>query len=658
MNFKWFQKIKIFWINLHLALKLLFFGVVAVSSLFASYAIMDTVREADKQTVNVNAVTSSTKNAGFENKKILGYLEASKEIVVSIDSFGDITGVTVVPVNESDAAEQNKALSYVPLKMVLSQIVPHLLSDPEYAKKIRYIKVGEAGEVVKNQTAYGMLALKCLGYVLQFIGVMGVIGILMFVFFTGPSRRNIQNAKTLTGTKPKDIEGSFDQIIGMEDIKSEVNQVVHYFKNKQEYERHGIKKGFNVMFSGPAGTGKSKMASFLAKELNLPLFYASGSELETGYVGGGSNTLASVYEKASAQGTAVIFLDEAQSLFMKRGQAREKWVDDTANTFLSILDGVKTKKDAQIIWVVASNFDQHSLDMDEAMLRRFEMKVNFRLPNKKERKAILNYYLSLKDSKVLAEDLNIDYLADITANLSPAALESICKKASFIAVQDNSVVTNETLFKAFETTTLGIVNKATTQSLDKVRERVAVHELGHFMVQYDKISKEFGFDINVLKEKIPVLKISTESISSVGALGFVLNRQEEVALQTKADLEAEIRSLYGGVAAEEVFYGAENISTGSSNDIDKATEILDRMVNSLNMGGNAKISMTKLGASKEAQVAQITKMSENLYAQTKDIVQNYQATIEALKQVLLDRFVLSLDEILLEIEKLRVTVLD
>ncbi|MDT1893168.1 AAA family ATPase, partial [Acinetobacter baumannii] len=112
----------------------------------------------------------------------------------------------------------------------------------------------------------------------------------------------------------------------------------------------------------------TKLVGYLAKRLDMPMISASGSALESGYVGGGSKALNALYRKACAKGKCIIFLDEAQSLFMPRGRSEKKWEDDTANTMLGLLDGVKSDKGANVIWIVASNFDDNTTEMDEAML--------------------------------------------------------------------------------------------------------------------------------------------------------------------------------------------------------------------------------------------------------------------------------------------------
>ena len=129
----------------------------------------------------------------------------------------------------------------------------------------------------------------------------------------------------------------------MDDIKAEVAQIKDQYQRRAEYAAYGIAKPFNVMFSGPAGTGKTRLASYLAKELRLPILFHSAANLETGLVSGGSNTLARILELATRRKRCIVFLDEAQDLFMKRG-GRRKFDDDTSNTFLSVLDGVQQER--------------------------------------------------------------------------------------------------------------------------------------------------------------------------------------------------------------------------------------------------------------------------------------------------------------------------
>ncbi|MFP5394338.1 MAG: AAA family ATPase, partial [Gammaproteobacteria bacterium] len=415
----------------------------------------------------------------------------------------------------------------------------------------------------------------------------------------------------------------------------------------------GVERGSSVLVLGPAGTGKTKLVGYLAKRLNVPLIQASGSALESGYVGGGSKALNALYRKACARGSCIIFLDEAQSLFMPRGRSEKKWEDDTANTLLGLLDGVKSDKGAGVIWVVASNFDDASTEMDEAMLRRFSVKINFRLPNKNERLELVKSFLSRKNEGIVDwNDLDLNQVAEITQNLSPALLETVVERASMISIQEKKVINTDLMFRAFERATIGLTDRATTAEKHKQRERIALHELGHFFMQIDPYLRQ-GLSLDEVKEKSHLLKISTEAVSKIGALGYVLQSGDDMSLRTLEELEQDVIQLYGGVAAEELFYGARGISVGSQNDIEKATKMLNLMVNRLSMYSRSKIDYTQLqhDGSGEHTLRQVEEKSDELYSYTLGAIRDYKAVIESLKDTLLDQYVLSKDAVFALLEE-------
>ena len=452
---------------------------------------------------------------------------------------------------------------------------------------------------------------------------------------------------------PDKLKGSMDDLIGMEDIKQEVLHLEDMIRNREEYQSHNIDKPFNVMLTGPAGTGKTKLVGYLAKRLDMPLISASGSALESGYVGGGSKALNALYRKACAKGKCIIFLDEAQSLFMPRGRSEKKWEDDTANTLLGLLDGVKSDKGQGVIWIVASNFDDASTEMDEAMLRRFSVKINFRLPNKTERRELLKSFLSRKKEGLVAwDDLDLDQVAEITQNLSPALLETVVERASMISIQEKAIINTDLLFRAYERATIGLTDRATTAEKHKQRERIALHELGHFFMQIDPYLRA-GMSLDEVKEKSHLLKISTEAVSKIGALGYVLQSGDDMSLRTLEELERDVIGLYGGMAAEELFYGARGISVGAQNDIEKVTKMLNLMVNRLSMYSRSKIDYSQLAndASGEHTLRQMEEKADELYSYTLGAMRDYRAMIESIKDTLLEQYVLSKDAVFALLEE-------
>jgi len=497
----------------------------------------------------------------------------------------------------------------------------------------------------EGDSAWGDAAAYAGRHVLDFL----LIGLTLFLLRFGLPGMGV----TATVLTPDQLKGSMDDLIGMDDIKQEVLHLEDMIRNRAAYQSHNIDKPFNVMLTGPAGTGKTKLAGYLAKRLDIPLIQASGSALESGYIGGGSKALHALYRKACARGNCIIFLDEAQTLFMPRGRGDKKWEDDTANTLLGLLDGVARTEGAGVIWVVASNFDDASSAMDEAMLRRFSVKINFRLPNKAERGALLRSFLSHKADGCVAWDrLDLDQLAEMTANLSPALLQTVVERASMIAIQERTVIDTELMFRAFERATIGLTDRATTAEKTRQRERIALHELGHFFMQIDPWLRQ-GLSLAEVKARSPLLKISTESVSKLGALGYVLSAGDDVSLRTLEEMERDVIQLYGGVAAEELFYGARGISVGSQNDIEKATALLDLMVNKLSMYSRSKLDYSRLknDSSAEHTLAQVQAKADELYSYTLLAMVDYKAQIDELKDVLLDRYVLSKDAIFALLEQ-------
>ncbi len=476
-----------------------------------------------------------------------------------------------------------------------------------------------------------------------------VVGLVLFVLKWGMPGMGM-NAAVIS---PDQLKGSMDDLIGMEDIKQEVLHLEDMIRNREVYKQHNIDKPFNVMLTGPAGTGKTKLAGYLAKRLGYPLIQASGSALESGYVGGGSKALNALYKKACARGNCIIFLDEAQALFMPRGRGEKKWEDDTANTLLGLLDGVKSEQGQGVIWIVASNFDDASSTMDEAMLRRFSVKINFRLPNKGERRALLDSFLKRKqDGLVNWNDMDLDQVAEITANLSPALLETVVDRASMLSIQEKCVINTDLMFRAFERATIGLTDRATTAEKTRQRERIALHELGHFFMQIDPYLRA-GMPLSEVKEKSHLLKISTEAVSKMNALGYVLSAGDDMSLRTLEEMERDVMQLYGGVAAEELFYGARGISVGSQNDIEKATKMLNMMVNRLSMYSRSKLDYSQLRGEMgdEHTLLQVEAKADELYSTTLAAMRDYRTVMASIKEELMERYVLSKDAIFALLEE-------
>ena len=477
------------------------------------------------------------------------------------------------------------------------------------------------------------------------------IGLLTFLFYQLKSQY-----KSLKFIEPGQVHGSIDDLVGMDDIKAEVAQIKDQYQRRAAYAEYGIDKPFNVMFSGPAGTGKTKLASYLAKELRLPILFHSAANLETGFVAGGSNTLNRIMEMAKRRRRCIVFLDEAQDLFMKRG-GRRKFDDDTANTLLSVLDGVRSKQAGEIIWIVASNFNSETMQMDPAMLRRFQMKVDFRMPNREERLAIIDHYLSQRADKVL-HDLDLRHLVEVTEGRSPADLETIVNQAGITAVQVGDMIGEPTLMQAAERMLVGNVNANTTKERERDRRIIAVHEWGHFLVDLEHERKVAGDNWDQILADMKTIKISLKANPRNNALGFVFHKQGINLLKTKADIEHDVRVLLGGMANEELFFGEDGTTNGAHNDITRVTQLLHHAVGEMGMYRKTRLNFGALSPdkSKTGLVDEETRgimevQSERLYAETKAMLARHKQLTEHLVSKLLAAGEMSLNDALSEIRR-------
>jgi cell division protease FtsH len=487
-------------------------------------------------------------------------------------------------------------------------------------------------------------------------GVSGVLSATLTIGLLGFLLFHLKGQfKSLKFLEPGQVHGSIDDLVGMDDIKTEVAQIKDQYQRRAEYAEYGISKPFNVMFSGPAGTGKTKLASYLAKELNLPILFHSAANLETGFVAGGSNTLSRIMAMAKRRRRCIVFLDEAQDLFMKRGGHR-KFDDDTQNTLLSVLDGVRSKSETEIIWIVASNFNSESMQMDEAMLRRFQMKVDFRLPNKEERQAIIGHYLSQRADKVLP-DLDLRHLVEVTEGRSPADLETIVNQAGITAVQAGEMIGAETLMHAAERVLVGNVNTSATKERDRDRRIIAIHEWGHFLVDFELERRRAEGDWNAILADMKTIKISLKANPRNNALGFVFHKQAANLLKTKGDIEHDVRVLLGGMANEELFFGEEGTTNGAHNDITRVTKLLHHAVAEMGMYRKTRLNFGALsndghGASRhldEEARGIMEAQSERLYGETKALLARLKPLTEHLAGKLMDKGEMSLTEALFEI---------
>lgn len=488
-------------------------------------------------------------------------------------------------------------------------------------------------------------AKKMMGMALLAANILLNVALVFFVL-----RMLRQGSKSLKFIRPAKIKGEMSDLVGMEDIKSEVLRIKGFLSNRKAHGEYGIDRPSNILFSGPPGTGKTKLAGYLAKELGLPILFHSAANLETGFVNGGGQTLERAFAMAKKERRCVIFLDEAQDLFMKRGRGGRKFDDDTQNTLLSMLDGVRSESDAEIIWIVASNFNSNSMEMDEAMLRRFQLKIDFRLPNAAEREGILSYYLSKAGDKV-DQALDLRGLAHVTEGCSPADIESIVYEAGLSAIHNKKLISADILMQAVERTLIGNTDTETTAGREHERSVIAIHEVGHFLMDVHRHCEGDLSKASEAKDKVGAIKISLKANARTNALGFVLKKPKASMLQTRKDLEWEIMGLFGGMANEEIFFGEDGVTNGAYGDIQEITKMLGRAVSGLGIYKEAKLNFSALspkdgGAVSDEDREVMERVSRQLFERSKSLLVENKSLSAHLAAALVEAVEMKADDML------------
>lgn len=358
----------------------------------------------------------------------------------------------------------------------------------------------------------------------------------------------------------------FSDVAGVDEAKEILSELVEYLHEPQKYTEIGARLPKGALLVGPPGTGKTLLAKAVAGEAEVPFFSISGSEFVEMFVGMGAAKVRDLFKQANEKAPCIVFIDEIDAIGKKRGGAKIGANDEreqTLNQLLTEMDGFDSSKGVVIL--AATNQPD---SLDPALLRpgRFDRRVPVDLPDLEGRVAILKVHAE----KVKKED-DIDYhaVARLAAGASGAELANMVNEAALRAVRDGrDKITQEDLEESIEIVIAGYERKSRVLS-DEEKRIVAYHEIGHALVAAKQ------------SHSAPVHKITIIPRTS-GALGYTLQVDEgDSFLMSKEELENKIATLAGGRAAEEIVF--KRITTGASNDIEKATKIARAMITRFGM---------------------------------------------------------------------------
>lgn len=398
-----------------------------------------------------------------------------------------------------------------------------------------------------------------LGGLLRNVLFFGVIlGGLFLLQFIAMGKMKRENAQLIS---PDDIDIGFEDIIGIDNVKQEVMEIVDFLKNPDKYRKTGAMMPKGLILSGSPGTGKTMLAKALAKEANVPVFYCSGSAFVEMYVGLGASRVRHLFDKANRVAPCIIFIDEIETIGAKRNSSMLKSnqeQENTLNELLTQMDGMTSNKG---IFIMGAT---NRVDMlDEALMRagRFDRQIVVPLPHLDGRLELIERLVKSK-SYQFDPQFNFSEAARGLMGMSGAEITNLMNEAAILQARYNKEYIDKSCWhEAIDKIRIGHSNGLRLTEKDK--RITAYHEAGHAVV---------GLMLNNLD---PVHKVSITPRGN--ALGVTVSLPEEDRVSYSVDyLLSQITMLYGGFCAEKLFIGVN--TTGASNDIERATALARNMV--------------------------------------------------------------------------------
>ena len=383
------------------------------------------------------------------------------------------------------------------------------------------------------------------------------------------------NAKIVAGQQ---TGVTFADVAGEEEAKDALKEIVDFLEHPDKYAGIGAKLPKGALLVGPPGTGKTLLAKAVAGEAKVPFFSISGSEFVEMFVGMGAAKVRDLFKQANEKAPCIVFIDEIDTIGKKRdggsGLSGNDEREQTLNQLLTEMDGFDGKKGVVIL--AATNRPE---SLDPALLRpgRFDRRIPVELPDLRGREAILQVHAkNVKTSGAI----NLNEIARATSGASGAELANIINEAALRAVRlGRSEVIQEDLMESVETVIAGYQRKNAVMS-EAEKKIVSYHEIGHALVAA------------MQTHSAPVTKITIIPRTS-GALGYTMQVDEdEHYLMSREELMNKIVTLTGGQAAEQLIFGS--ITTGASNDIEKATKMARAMITRYGMGDFGMVAMETL----------------------------------------------------------------
>ena len=577
---------------------------------------------------------STTQTTDISYTTFVQKLNAGEIKSVQIDG----NSIVAVPVKQPE--QQKKSSAY-----------EALMGVAKTAPTVQYhVLVPSTSELVKKLEGANVdISVKKPSESSQMLGLLGSLILpLLFIIFLVVMAKSIQaggsqamsfgksKAKMLLDSK---VKTKFDDVAGIDEEKKELEEIVDFLKHSEKYIKLGAKIPKGVLLVGAPGTGKTLMAKAVAGEAGVPFFSISGSDFVEMFVGVGASRVRDLFEQAKKHQPCIIFIDEIDAVGRQRGAGLGGGHDEreqTLNQLLVEMDGFD--KNTNIIVIAATNRPDI---LDNALLRpgRFDRQIVINKPDVLGREKILMVHAK---NKPLAEEVDLKVLAKRTPGFTGADLQNLLNEAALLAARhDKTKVEMPDLEEAIDKVMAGPEKKSRIIS-DEEKENTAYHEVGHALLA------------KLLKGCDPLHKVSI--IPRGMALGITMTLPEKDYLtMKKSQLLDRITMTLGGRVAEELVYGADSVTTGASNDLEKVSELARKMVTVYGMSdkmGNLTYGKSQehvfmgrdFGHSRDfsEEIAadidkEVKKIVDERYAIAKELLNQNRDMLDYISKALLDR---------------------
>lgn len=461
--------------------------------------------------------------------------------------------------------------------------------------------------------------------------IMIIVQLAMYGVFFGLLFKTSGIGAGLSDKKEKDAKSDvkFSDVAGLEEVKEDLMTVVDFLKNPDEYKEAGAEIPKGVLLYGPPGTGKTLLAKAVAGEAGVKFKAVSGSDFDEKYVGVGASKMRKLFDDAKNNAPCIIFIDEIDSMGGRRHSKQNSYDRQTLNTLLSEMDGFDGS--GGVVVIAATNRIE---DLDPALTRpgRFDNHFAVSLPaTAKERKIIINLYAG---NKKFADDVDMESFAKETMGSSPATIKTVLNEAAIIATRKNKgIITREILDEAWMKQLMeGHLKK--NGEKDNV-ELVAWHEAGHALA-----GLLMGQDLT----KASIIP----STSGAGGATFITPRK--LGLFTVKELREQVVMLYSGRNAEAVLAEKNGedlgITTGASNDIEKATGIIKKMITEYGMNENfGLLNLEELEIKPDVIAKEAVNLSKELCSESYKLMMDNADTLKKIAEALIEKETLTGEEI-------------